>query len=177
MTGQVPGPGPARRGLLTVWLAAAAASAALLVVIQLSQGQADDPDPAYQRPGVLDLAALPVPAPAVTPQVPRPGSPAVVFFERPDRLSGLCTALPGTGLTAEAELVVVTSGPVTGCGEVPVIADPAGRIAEGYGMRTPIDGGPPVGYAVVDATGSIRYRTLAPEISELQEVSVMLGAL
>lgn len=175
MTEQVPG--PAGRGLFAVWLLAAVASAVLLAVIQLFQGPADDPDPAYQRPGVLDLAALPAPAPAVIPQVPRPGSPAVVFFERPDRLAALCAALPGTGLTGETELVVVTSGPVTECGAVPVVADPAGRIAEGYGMRTPIDGGPSVGYAVVDATGSIRYRTLAPEISELQEVSVMLGAL
>lgn len=175
MTEQVPGRGG--RGLIGVWLVAAVASVALLVVIQLFQGPADDPDPAYQRPGVLDLAALPAPAPAVTPQLPRPGRPAVVFFERPDSLAALCAALPGTGLTGEAELVVVASGPVTECGAVPVVADPAGRIAQGYGMRTPIDRGPPVGYAVVDATGSIRYRTLAPEISELQEVSVMLGAL
>lgn len=175
MTEQVPS--PARRGLIAVWLVAAVASAALLVVIQLFQEPADDPDPAYQRPGVLDLATLPAPAPTVTPQLPRPGRPAVVFFERPDRLAALCAALPGTGLAGEAQLVVVTSGPVTECGAVPIVADPAGRIAERYGMRVPIDRGPPVGYAVVDATGSIRYRTLAPEISELREVSVMLGAL
>ncbi len=175
MTEQVPG--TARRALFAVWLVAAVASIVLLVVIQLFQGPADDPDPAYQRPGVLDLAALPAPAPAVTPRVPGPGRAAVVFFERPDSLAVLCGVLPGTGLAGEAELVVVASGPVTECGAVPVVVDPAGRIAQGYGMRTPIDGGPPVGYAVVDATGSIRYRTLAPEISELQEVSVVLGAL
>ena len=53
----------------------------------------------------------------------------------------------------------------------------AGRIANAYGMRIPIDGGPPVGYAVVDKSGLIRYRTLAPDVSALYELSVILSAL
>lgn len=80
-------------------------------------------------------------------------------------------------LTTSAELVVVTTGPIVDCGGVPVVADPPERIANAYGMRTPIDGDPPVGYAVVDNSGLIRYRTLAPKLSELYEVSVILGAL
>ncbi|HJT03612.1 MAG TPA: hypothetical protein VJ757_08290 [Pseudonocardiaceae bacterium] len=170
-------PGPSWRGLVAVWLVAAAACAVLLGVVQAFRGPADDPDPAYERPGVLDLGMLPAPAPMVTARLPRPGRPAVVFFERPGRLAALCGALPGTELTTSAEVVVVTTGPTAGCGGVPVVADPLARIAKAYGMRIPIDGGPPVGYAVVDRSGLIRYRTLAPELSELYEVSVILGAL
>ncbi|MGH8573944.1 MAG: hypothetical protein ACREX8_15425, partial [Gammaproteobacteria bacterium] len=60
-------PAPASRALFAVWLVAAVVSVVLLVAIQLFQGPADDPDPAYQRPGLLDLAALPAPAPAIIP--------------------------------------------------------------------------------------------------------------
>ncbi|WP_219418100.1 hypothetical protein [Pseudonocardia nigra] len=151
-------------------------SVVLLAVIQAFRGPADDPDPAYQRPGILDLAGLPEPASPVTPQVPQRGRPAVVFFERPGRLPALCGALPEAELAGLADLVVVTSG-TGGCGEVPVVSDPAGRLADAYGMSVPVDGGPPIGYAVIDANGSIRYRTLAPEVSELYEVAVMVGAL
>lgn len=167
-----------RRALVVVWLGAAVLAAGLLGVVHLFRQPTDSPDPAYQRPGILDLAALPEPAAPVTPQVPGPGRRAVVFFERPDRLAALCSALPGTGLNAIADLVIVVSSqPLTGCGATPVVVDPVGLITDAYDMPTPIDGGPPIGYAVVDAQGLIRYRTLAPEISELYEVSVMLGAL
>lgn len=55
---------------------------------------------------------------------------------------------------------------------------PHDNLAEAYGMRSPSDGGPPVGYAVVDGQGRIRYRTLDPTVAtELPEVATILAAL
>ena len=57
-------------------------------------------------------------------------------------------------------------------------SDPDGSVAEAYGMRSPRGGGPPVGYALVDAHGAIRYRTLDPDVADqLGEVGTMVGAL
>lgn len=171
--GPVPG-----RGLLAMWLLAAVVLGGLLVIAQLRRSPLDDPDPAYQRPGILDLGALPVPAPTVAGDIPRHGRPAVVFFERPSLLPGLCQALPGTGLVTTADLVIVIPAEGAGCGAVPVVVDPYVGLAEAYGMRLPSDGGPPVGYAVVDGQGRIRYRTLDPTVAaELPEVATILAAL
>ena len=171
--GPVPG-----RGLLAMWLLAALVLGGLLVIAQLFRSPLDDPDPAYQRPGILDLGTLPVPAPAVTGDIPRHGRSAVVFFDRPGLLPGLCQALAGTGLAASADLVIVTPAERAGCGTVPVVEDSDGGLAGAYGMRAPSDGGPPVGYAVVDGQGRIRYRTLDPTVAaELPEVATILAAL
>ena len=171
-------PPPTRRSLLTVWLLAAAVFGGLLVIAELTRGPLDDPDQAYQRPGILDLAVLPEPAPAVTDNIPRPGRPAVVFFDRPGMLAALCETLPATGLAADADLVIITPTAGTGCAGLPVVEDPDGSLADTYGMRSPAAGGPPVGYAVVDAQSRIRYRTLDPTVTaELSEVRTILEAL
>lgn len=171
--GPVPG-----RGLLAMWLLAAVVLGGLLVIAQLFRSPLDDPDPAYQRPGILDLGAVPVPAPAVTGDIPRHGRPAVVFFDRRSLLPGLCQALAGTRLAATADLVIVTPAGGAGCGALPVVEDSDGGLAEAYGMRAPSDGGPPVGYAVVDGQGRIRYRTLDPTVAaQLPEVATILAAL
>lgn len=173
-----PGPAPTRRGLLGAWLLAAVALGVLLLIAQLLRGPLDDPDQAYQRPGILDLTALPQPAPPVTPEIPRAGRPAVVFFERPEKLAALCESLPATGLAKYADLVIVTPAASGSCGPLTVIADPGGNLAGSYGIRPPAAGGPPVGYAIVDADQQIRYRTLDPTVaSELSEVRTILGAL
>jgi alkyl hydroperoxide reductase subunit AhpC len=58
-----------------------------------------------------------------------------------------------------------------------VLGDPDGAVAKAYGMRVPRGGGPPVGYAVVDAAGAIRYRTLDPAVAErLREVGTIVSA-
>jgi hypothetical protein len=166
------------RGLLAMWVLAAVVLGGLLVIAQRTRGPLDDPDPAYQRPGILDLGALPAPAPAVTGDIPRHGRPAVVFFDRPSLLPGLCQALARIRLAATADLVIVTPTGSAGCGALPVVEDSDGRLAEAYGMRSPADEGPPVGYAVVDGQGRIRYRTLDPTVAtELPEVATILAAL
>jgi hypothetical protein len=105
---------------------------ALLVAARSAEGPLDDPDPAYQRPGLLDLGALPRPAPPVTGGVPAPGSEAVVFFVRPDGLHPLCDAAAGADFDGEPDLVVVVVGPAGSCaGGVPGVDDgcgPAGQV-------------------------------------------------
>jgi hypothetical protein len=78
---------PPRGSLLAVWLIAAVASVGLLAVIAYFRGPVDlYPIPATTRAGIFNLDALPGPAPPVTPQVPEPDRPAVVFVGQPDRL-------------------------------------------------------------------------------------------
>ncbi|MGH4003756.1 MAG: hypothetical protein ACRDSO_06565 [Pseudonocardiaceae bacterium] len=169
---------PRRRALLTVWLLAAVGLGVLLLVAALAEGPFDDPDQAYQRPGLLDLHPLPVAAAPVTATVPQSGRPAVVFFTRPERFGPLCAALPGARVDADTVIVVAGSGAAPECGPVSVVTDPSGRLATVYRMRTPADGGPPVGYAVVDEAGRIRYSTLDPAVvEELAEVRTIVEAL
>ena len=165
--------------LIAVWLVVAVGFGVLLAVARGSAGPLDDPDPAHQRPGLLDLGALPVPAPPVSDGIPTGGREAVVFFVRPGGLQALCEALPDAELEGEPDLVVVVAGPVAPCApDVAVVADPKGRLAQAYGLRPPADGGAPVGYAVVDDAGRIRYRTLDPEVDDLLgEVDTILRAV
>lgn len=53
-----------------------------------------------------------------------------------------------------------------------------GGLARRFGMPSPVNGGAPVGYAVVDAAGRIRYRTLDPQVAgHLEEVDTILSAV
>lgn len=110
----------------------------------------------------------------------------MVFFVRPARLDELRAALSeddGTRLAAAADLSVVVSVLVAGSGEqvanaVPLVADPGGQLADGYRMRRPRDGGPPVGYAVVSPDGTVRFRTEDPGVAgRLDEVLILVKAL
>lgn len=166
------------RSLGLAWLVVAVGFGALLAVARAAAGPLDDPDPAHQRPGFLDLGELPVPAPPITEGIPAPGLEAVVFFVRPAGLAPLCEALADADLDGESSLVVVVAGAGARCAAgVAVVADPKGRLADAYGLRRPADTGAPVGYAVVDEAGQIRYRTLDPEIEDLLgEVETILRA-
>lgn len=167
---------PTGRGLVAVWLVLAVGLGALLLVAGVAEGPLDDADQARQRPGVLDLAPLPVPAAPVTDSVPRSGRPAVVFFTSSERLDGLCAAVRAGELDADVAIVTPAAGPT--CGAAAMVADPAGRLAATYQLRQPDGGGPPVGYAVVDAQRRVRYATLDPTTAEhLFEVRTMLAAL
>ena len=168
------------RPLVVIWLVAAIGLGLLLTVARAMREPLDDPDPARQRPGFLDAGDLPVPAPPAAPGIPVPGRPTVVFFARPAGLPKLCRALTSGPLPPEAATAVVVSGPAApGCEAADtLVSDPDGALAAAYGMRNPRSGGPPVGYAVVDSTGAIRYRTLDPAVAdELSEVRTMVDAL
>ena len=47
-------------------------------------------------------------------------------------------------------------------GLVEVVVDPDGRLADAVALPTPVDGGPGIGYAVVDSQRQVRYSTLDP---------------
>ncbi|MDP9020400.1 MAG: hypothetical protein M3N25_06315 [Actinomycetota bacterium] len=168
-----------RRALVAVWVGVAVVAGVLLVLSRAVRGPLDDPDPARQRPGLLDVGGLPTPAPPVTDDVPRPGRRAVVFFVRPPELEPLCEALTGAELRAQADVAVVLMGDGGQCVQgLPVVPDPDAELAARFGLPAPRDGGPPVGYAVVDGAGDIRYRTLDPQVASLLgEVSTMVEAV
>ncbi len=171
---------PARRVLVSVWAVLAVALGASLAVARAADGPLDDPDPAHQRPGILDGFGLPQPAGPITPGIPGNGRRTVVFFERAAGVRALCDALADSELAGAAVLAVVVSGPAgagADCGPVTVVDDPRGRRAAAYGLRRPVDGGTPVGYAVVDRDGQVRYRTLDPSVAdELDEVGTIVDA-
>lgn len=168
--------------LAAVWLTAALVLGGALLAAQLDTNALDDPDLAHQRPGFLDALGPPFPAPAVTEAIPSPGRRAVVFFTRPALAPDLRAALQEqSSLDDRAQLTVVVSGdvPPEDLTEVPFVADPDGRLAAAFEMPVPRDGGPPVGYAVVDSRGRVRYRTLDPFVDEqarLEELETIVKA-
>ena len=77
----------------------------------------------------------------------------------------------------QGDTVMVVSGTGT-CQAVPTVNDPGAQLARAFGLRRPRDGGAPVGYAVVDRRGQIRYRTLDPAATEeLDEVGTVVRAV
>jgi len=122
-----------------------------------------------------------MPAPQVTAAVPSAGRRAVIFFVRPQFAGPLCRAIAGDpALRTRADVVIVSSASPASqesCRGVMVVTDATGRLADGFAMRRPRDRGAPVGYAVVDRTGTTRYATLDPSVvSRLREVDTVVEA-
>lgn len=157
-----------------VWFAVLAL-AVVTVVLALVRppGPLDQPDPARQRDGVLrDGPRLPERVVAL-----RQGRPTVLLFVRrapaPDALARWTAALP-----SGVDVRLVVDRPGAEDLPVPAVVDPQGRLARAVGMPVPVDGGPPVGYAVVDARRVVRYTTLDPEyLKNAFEVATMAGAV
>ncbi len=168
--------------MAAVWLVVATALGAALVAARLDRSGLDDPDLAHQRPGFLDAAHSAFPAPDAIEGLPVPGRRLIVFFARPQQQDSLARSLArDTSLQRQADVVIVVSpsGPRSAAAADPIRihSDPDGRIAAAYGMRTPRDGGPPVGYAIVDRSQKVRYQTLDPDVAHrLDEVTTMLRA-
>ena len=146
----------------------------LLVAGEASRGPRDDPDPARQRPGFLDAGELPAPAPPLTHRVSSLVGPAVVFFTEDP--ANLCRELAKSRLEEKADLILVVRVGREACPYVQV-SDADGQVARAYDMPRPSKGGFPVGYAVVDNKGMIRYRTLDPRAGHhLPEVRTIVEA-
>ncbi|WP_447980095.1 hypothetical protein [Candidatus Nitrospira bockiana] len=147
-----------------LWMAAAAVFAGLLALAEHQRNPLNDPDQAQQRTGVL-LPAGSEPMPAVR-GLPRAAEKAVVIFDRPLTGRHLFHDLADqSDLAAHARLIVVTpdgSRPIIETGIDGVLADPDEAVARAFHLRRPNDGGYPVGYVLVDASGFIRFRTLDP---------------
>jgi len=72
-------------------------------------------------------------------------------------------------------LAVIVSSPADCPGQATLVVDNGG-LAKRFGMPAPVDGGPPVGCALIDGAGRIRYRTLDPRgAGGLDEVATMLA--
>lgn len=149
-----------------VWLICVAVLAAGLLTVRLGYSPLDDPDQAHQRPGFVDANRPRSVAPDLV-GLAGAKSRGVVFFTRPERLARLLVALgtsDGRVLVSKANVVVVQQpgSAVTPPAAVTVLADPSGSLSRSLVMRTPRDGGYPVGYAVIGPDGTVRYRTEDP---------------
>jgi hypothetical protein len=172
-------PEPARPPLPSsapiVWfLALAAVLTFVVVALVRPPGPLDNPNPAFQRDGLL------LDGPVVDRKVAGVdfgGRPVVLLFVRepPDRgaLADWASNVPD-----RADVQVVVPRPTLTDLGLPVVVDPLNRLAEQVGMPTPVDGGRPVGYAVVDSDRTVRYATLDPQyLRNGFEVSTIVGAV
>jgi hypothetical protein len=162
------------------WITVAMFMGALLGFAEYRRHPLHDPDQAWQRTGVL-LPAQTYPSPTVGGE-PRPGQRAVFFFARSLTDHHLFHDLADqSDLSRAADLIVVTpdgSRPVIESGIRHFAKDADGSLATAFGLRRPIDGGPPVGYALVDSHGYIRFRTLDLEFEQRAwEIKLLLGGL
>ena len=161
---------------MAVWLVTAVAFAALLALAQASGSALDDPDPARQRPGFLDGVPCSNPPPASPPLCPGPAG---------RRWPSSSARTASAGCASPCPVIPWGSGPTWPwwCRERASAPShdgrrPAARLARAYGLHRPRSGGAPVGYAVVDRHGRIRYRTLDPTVADhLGEVRTIVGAV
>lgn len=121
--------------------------ATVVVMVVHSPGLLDDPQRWRQRSGVL------FDGPRVDDLVGR-GRRTVVLFLRqtpaPERLAAWREKLP-----ADVRVLVVTPDPLGG-------APASDRVRRALQMPRPRDRGFPIGYAIVDVDGQLRYATLDP---------------
>ena len=162
--GRLPGASPPLRTWIPAAVCIVAALVLSVVVILLVRPPRarDDPDPADQRDGlVVDGPVVPVMAAGTS----FGGHPIVVLFER---------SMP-TGPAFESWKHSIADDHV----QLVVRSGRAGDVlARLVGMPTPVDGGRPVGYAVIDASRRVRYATLDPMYQvNSYEVSVIVHAV
>ncbi len=143
-------------------LVAALLLTAVVVLLVRPPGPLDDPDLADQRDGLLlDGARLP----PTRADVDLGGRPVVVLFERGEP-SGVAFEDWRTQVSDEGVDLVVKVGAE------------GDALAELIGMPTPVDGGRPIGYAVIDPSRRVRYATLDPNyLKNAFEVDVITGAV
>ncbi len=157
------------------WFAGLAGVLAFVIVALVRPpGPLDDPNPAYQRDGLL------LDGPTVAPQVAGVtfgDRPVVLLFERQapdaDELERWTSQVP-----APADTVLVLPEPASPDSGVRTVVDASGGLAAAVDMPEPVDGGHPVGYAVIDSERVVRYATLDPEyLSNAFEVATITGAV
>lgn len=162
------------------WFATAVLVGGLLAFAEYDRNPLNDPDQAFQRTGVLEICGQRR-AP-VLPGGLRPGRRTIVIFARSLKGQPLFHDLADQAdLAAMADLVVVTtdgSRPLFDYGVRAVVTDPAGTLAKRFGLRRPIDGGPPIGYALVDDHGDLRHATIDPSFAHWpSELKLLVGAM
>lgn len=171
---------PGRRPPLPPWapllwlLAGAALLCFVVVVLVRPPGPLDDPRVAFQRDGLL-LDGRVVPSDVAG--VAFGDRPVVLLFERrppgPAALAAWARQVPDAART-----LLVLPTPTSEDLPLETVVDPLNGLAEAVGMPVPVDGGRPVGYAVVDSSRTVRYATLDPEwAGNAFEVGTIAGAV
>ncbi len=162
--GRLPGAAPPLRWWVPAAVALVGALVLTLVVVLVVRppGPRDDPAAADQRDGLLlDGPQLPAAADGVQ----FGGRPVVVLFERSQPSGPAFEQWRRTVSDEGVELVVR-------------VAPQGDELAALTGMPTPVDGGPPVGYAIVDPGRQVRYATLDPSyLLNAFELDVITGAV
>jgi hypothetical protein len=157
------------------WLAALAAVLTFVVVgLVRPPGPLDDPDPAYQRDGLL--LGGPVLGPEIL-GVEFGGRPVVLLFVREPPESGELSDW-AQSVPERADTYVVLPQPTAARLPLPAVVDPLSQLAEAVDMPQPVDEGRPVGYAVVDSDRVVRYATLDPVyLSNAFEIATIVGSV
>jgi hypothetical protein len=147
-----------------VFAVAAVVLSVLVIAFGTNNGPLDDPNQAFQRDGALHNGSQ---LPARIGDVDFGESSVVVLFVR-RQPPGQTLAKWSAGVTRTGSRVVVAVAGRPG----------TSGLREALGMRSPIDGGPPVGYAIVDKSGRVRYATLDPAyLDHSSEVELLTAAL
>ncbi len=178
-TGQRPALSPISPWWPVVWFFPTAIVLAILVLRSVPEsGPLDHADKAEQRTGIL----IPSSEAHDATELDLPGDPVgqvrtVVVFDRtaPDsgRYRRWVQALP-----RRTETVLVLPRPTAADHSGKVVTDDSKRIADALRMDTPQDDGFPVGYAVLDRAGRLRYKTLDPAyLAHPSEAATMAGAV
>lgn len=136
----------------------------LVIAFGTNNGPLDDPNQAFQRDGgPHNWAPLPDRIGEIT---LGPSSVVVLFVRRPP--SGQSFQEWRAGVTRNGTRLIVA---VAGQPGTPALRD-------AVGMRTPNDGGQPVGYAIVDRSRRVRYATLDPVyLNHASEVELLTVGL
>lgn len=164
--GRLPGAVPPLRWWLPLLAFAAVALALSLVVVLVVRppGPGDDPHVGDQRDGLLLNGPW---LAATTAGVHFGGRPVVLLFERTEPRGEQFERWRRQVSDDGVQLVVLVAG-----------ADSTKVLAAVVRMPTPTDGGPPIGYAVVDPARQVRYSTLDPVyVKNAFEVDVITGAI
>lgn len=164
--GRLPGaapPLPASAPLLT-WLLLAVVLTTTVIGVVGGPGPLDDPNQGDQRPGFLiDPKEARVVGGLNLPGNPIGRRPVFIAFDRnvprPDELRRAVREVPDRYAVF---LVVPGPPPVAGTARAEIVADARGRVADAVGLDRPKDGGAPIGYAVIDSGGRVRYATIDP---------------
>ena len=161
--------------MLSAVLMTALLAAVVLTVVHLP-GPLDERTLADQRNGLLrDGPVLPESVAGVG----FGGHPVVLLFVRAvpsaSEVRLFATALPAR---ARLRLVVPSEAGGDPAGQpAPVVRDPGAVLARAVELPRPNDGGPGVGYAVIDSTRTVRYSTLDPSWpSNGFEAATIIGA-
>lgn len=166
---------PLRSWAPLAWSAALAAVLTFVVVALVRPpGPLDNPDPAYQRDGLLLNG--PILAEKVA-GIEFGQRPVVLLFVRQapatDPLIKWAQSVPD-----RADVYVVVPQQPADDLPLPTVVDPSNELADAVNMPTPVDGGRPVGYAVVSSERVVRYATLDPQyLANAFEVDTIVGAV